>query len=317
MGPVAVAGGAVNPGDPVSNVSSLSVSSANFANAGTYTAEVAGNLPSVPVTADVLNVATNLTLGGTSSLTVDLAGLLSGTGGPVTIITAGSISGQFPVGNVTLINNPNNLQFTVGYTATTVTLNLVGAATQFGITTTPTQPIAGVPFTFTVSALDQFGGVASSFNGTHTLAFTTSDLGQNGFIPTLPSGGSFTFVNGVVHFWLRRHTLVTAGTMPKRSPPPTAASTMPYRQRRHSGQGIFTVLPNSRQPHGVRPAADQHRRRQRHRPGQQAPVTVELEDLYGNVETLDNASSLSMAVASTAEPNRVCRRSSTLTTTRQ
>ena len=297
MGPVATAGGAVNPGDPITNISSLTVSSANFSNAGSYTVELAGALPAVPVTADVLTVNGPLTLGGTSTVTVDVGGLTSTTGAPITIINdpSGQISGQFA--NVNIINNALNFVATLGYTSTTVTINLVAQATHFGITSVPAQPIAGAPFNLIVTALDQFGGVATGYTGTITLS--TTDLGQNGFLPTLP--GSYTFTVGAggdngSHTFTLGATLITAPTQSIFAT--DGGNNNVTGNPVISGLGFFTVLPNSpaqmvfaQQPSstvaGVAIGL-----------ANSAPVTVKLEDLYGNVETGDNASVLSMAVAS-------------------
>src|SRR5207237_3855802 len=76
---------------------------------------------------DKLNLTGALTLGGTSSLTLDLNGLTTSTGGSITIVTDGSRTGTFPSANISLINNPLGLVAAVRYTATTVTVNLEAA----------------------------------------------------------------------------------------------------------------------------------------------------------------------------------------------
>ena len=60
----------------------------------------------------LLNVTNSLTLGGTSTLTLNLAGLTSVPSGPITIVTDGSQTGEF--GGLYVTNNPNDYQVAVG-----------------------------------------------------------------------------------------------------------------------------------------------------------------------------------------------------------
>src|SRR5262249_61753722 len=123
--------------------------SADFGSGGTLTIQSAGSSLS-GITADRLNLTGGLTLGGSSTLTLDLGGLTSTTGGPITIVQDGSRTGTFTTVNV--VNNPNGFQAVVGYTATTVTVNVVAAATHFSVSA-PATATAGAPFTVTVTAL--------------------------------------------------------------------------------------------------------------------------------------------------------------------
>jgi autotransporter-associated beta strand protein len=123
-GPIMVAGGRVNPGDPVATTGTLSGTSADFSNNGDLTMQVFGSTGSI--SNDRLNLSGALTLGGTSNLTLDLNGLTTSTGGPITVITDGSCLGTFA--NVTLINNPNNFRAVLTYAATAVLVTLVAAS---------------------------------------------------------------------------------------------------------------------------------------------------------------------------------------------
>ena len=96
---------ATNPGNPPSSTGTLSASSANFSNGGNLIADITGTSPPT-VTNDRLNVSGAVTLGGTSTLTVDLNGLATPTVERYTVLTDGSRTGQFTTVNV--VNNPND-----------------------------------------------------------------------------------------------------------------------------------------------------------------------------------------------------------------
>ena len=117
----AVVGGSVNPGSTTNPTGTLTVASANLASGGNVTVALAGATGSV--VAGDLNVTGTLTLGGTSTLTLNVASLTGYTNNPITIITADNITGQFSA--INFINNPDNDQFTVNYTSTTVTVTMV------------------------------------------------------------------------------------------------------------------------------------------------------------------------------------------------
>src|SRR5205085_577550 len=89
-GNVTTLGGTVSPGDPVTSIGTLT-DDANLSS-GSLTIQVNGYTAG---TFDKLNVGGgNLTLGGSSTLTVDLAGA-STTGTAVGVITYGSRTGTF------------------------------------------------------------------------------------------------------------------------------------------------------------------------------------------------------------------------------
>ena len=105
-----------------------------------------------------------------------------------------------------VINNPNNFQVNVSYTANAVLVTVGAAATHFSVSA-PSSATAGAAFSVTVTALDQFNHVASGYTG--TVQFTTSDSGTGSAVPanyTFTGGdnGVHTFTNGV--------TFVTAGS---------------------------------------------------------------------------------------------------------
>src|SRR5439155_18365298 len=74
-----------------------------------------------------------------------------------------------------------------------------GTATQLSLTGFPSPATAGAPGSFTVTALDAFGNIATGFTG--TLHFTSTDA-----IAALPSDATLT--NGTCLF---SATLKTAG----------------------------------------------------------------------------------------------------------
>jgi hypothetical protein len=113
-------GGEVNPGSPVNSTGTLTAASADFSNNGNLTVNVTGSPANI--SSDLLSVTGAVTLGGTSTLTVDLNGLTSAAG-PITIVSDGSQTGQFS--SVNIVNNPNNFQVSVTYTNTSVILNIV------------------------------------------------------------------------------------------------------------------------------------------------------------------------------------------------
>ena len=102
--------GTVNPGSPVSSTGTLAASSANFSSGGNLTVQITAG------SNDLLNLGSGaLTLGGTSTLTLDLNGLTMASGGsPITIVSDGSQSGHFSAVNV--INNPHGFHDSVSYT---------------------------------------------------------------------------------------------------------------------------------------------------------------------------------------------------------
>ncbi len=193
---VAVVGGTVNPGDPVSGPGALTLASADFSSGGDLTLNIAG-FAVAGTNYDQLNLGSGLlNLGGTSKLTIDLNGLT--TSGTATNVIAGTnIAGTFTTVNV--VNNPNNFVPVLQYTPTGLTIVIESAPTHFQVSASPSSLTAGGTTTITVTALDAFNNLAPTYTG--TVHFTSTD-GQ----AILPANATLT--NGVGTFTV---TLKTAG----------------------------------------------------------------------------------------------------------
>jgi hypothetical protein len=87
----------------------------------------------------------------------------------------------------------------------TVTETVVAAAANHFSVTAPPNVTAGVPFSFTVTALDPFGNQATSYTGTAN--FATSDLGG-----TMPGPYAFTATDAGTHTFTGGATLNTTGS---------------------------------------------------------------------------------------------------------
>lgn len=112
---VGLVSGTVNPGSPASGKGVLSALAASFGTGGTLRLQVSG-YGGAGVDYDRLDLGSGvLIVGGSSRLTLDLAGLSSsGTVGGA--IRYGSLIGNVPqFSQVTLINNPNNYQMALQY----------------------------------------------------------------------------------------------------------------------------------------------------------------------------------------------------------
>ena len=196
---------ATNPGSPASSVGTLNASSADFSGGGNLTINVTS-----PTSADLLNVSGGVNLGGTSVLTVDLNGLTAPTGGPITVVSAGSVTGTFATVNV--INNPDGFTVDVNYTGNTVTITVVssGVSTTTSLTSNPVGPITqgtSVDFTATISGSPSVGTVSFYYDygqtdqiiissnvavsgGTATSSSTTALPAGNDLITAIYSGGA-------------------------------------------------------------------------------------------------------------------------------
>ena len=144
----AVVDGSVDPGNATHPTGTLTASAANFSAGGNYTAMIAGASAS-----NLLSLTGGLTLGGSSTLTVNLAGLT--TPAAVTITSDdGSRVGQFSSFNV--LNNTNGYQVAVSYTTHTV---VVTAAPSLSVTTNATSiPNYTSPITITGTAFSPTTG---------------------------------------------------------------------------------------------------------------------------------------------------------------
>ena len=167
-GPVVVDGGTVVPGNAASGPGTLTTYSANFSDGGNLFVDVSGNPTG-------LLIATNgLTLGGTSSLTVNFAGT-----GPYTIIDDGGVTGTFS--NVNFIGNfasvPTGDQPVVGYTPTTVTVTVVPAILPVTATTLTIYGPAFDPIAGNDSVSFSNSGVTGSVTAATSTSLTVSLTG--------------------------------------------------------------------------------------------------------------------------------------------
>ena len=165
IGPVILNGGTVKPGD---SPGKLTVKSLTY-NSGTLDIQLpATGTPGVNY--DQLVVTTALTLGASSSLTLDLSGLTT-TGVFTQIIkdTGGAITGTFPPANVTVINNPNNWNVFVDYSQAAsgiINVDVFGTASKLAFTTQPSNTAAGAAISpaVQVTVEDSFNTVIPSDN---------------------------------------------------------------------------------------------------------------------------------------------------------
>src|SRR5262249_42859205 len=84
---------------------------------------------------------------------------------------------------------------------------VAGNAASFNLTANTTNQTAGNPFTFTATAIDAFGNLATNYGGQVT--FTTAALSLSA-VKSLPVNYTFTAGDAGVHQFVA--TLVTAGT---------------------------------------------------------------------------------------------------------
>src|SRR5262249_7690870 len=147
---------------------------------------------------DMLNLGGALTLGGSSTLTLDLNGMTTSTGSQaITIVQDSSRTGQFAT--VTLINNPLNLQAVVTYTTTSVIVNFVAAPDHLVFLPHPTNRVAGVAISraVPVEVLDIYNNLVipdpSNVNGA---------IGNNAGSPagTLSGSSTMAAVGGIATF---------------------------------------------------------------------------------------------------------------------
>jgi hypothetical protein len=153
---------------------------------------VAGQNISPAITVSIVDQFNNLT---TSTATVSL-GIASGPGtlgGTTTVGASGGVatfSGVFiqKAGTYTLSANSSGL---AGATSNSFTIS-AAAASQLKLVPSTTKPTAGVAFTLTVTALDPFSNVATTYLG--TVHFTSSDTQA-----TLPANYTFASADAGVH----------------------------------------------------------------------------------------------------------------------
>ena len=138
-----------------SGVASTTTLGGSFYNGGNFTEQIASGS-----NYDVLNVTGGVTLGSSSTLTIDLNGLSIVPLGPINFITDGSQTGQFSAVNV--INNPSGYNAFVGYTGTGVNVTITspaaaswnefnGNAQHTGISTVAAEPTDQILWSTSIS----------------------------------------------------------------------------------------------------------------------------------------------------------------------
>ena len=279
VGAITATGGTVDPGDTASSPAILTASSANFS-----TADLTLGISALTTAGsgyDQLNLGSGtLTLGSTSVLTLNLAGL-NNSGTIDNIIAYGGETGTFAT--VNLINNPNNLQAILTYTSTGLNLTIVAPATHFQVTGLSGSTVAGTPLTVTVTALDAYNNVASLYTG--TVHFTSTDTNSQTVLPT-----NYTFTTGAsgdngVHTFTGLTQLVTAGSQTVTATDTSSSGIVGTSGTVTITSAAASQLVVAQQPSGTAIAGAAF--------GTQ-PVVKE-EDTYGNVITTDSTDTVTAA----------------------
>ena len=114
-------------------------------------------------------------------------------------VTANVITGSYTVTAMTLGSSPLSATFNL--------TNNAGPVDHFRVTTTAANPqVAGVPFSFTVTAQDQYGNTVTGYMG--TVHFRSADPHP----ATLPADYTFTAADMGVHTFANGAILFTPGT---------------------------------------------------------------------------------------------------------
>ena len=158
----------------------------------------------------MLSVTNSLTLGTTSTLTLNLAGLTTVPSSPITIVTDGSQTGEF--GGLYVANNPNDYQVTVGYTggAVTITITSTTQPTTTLLADTGSNPVpqgANATFTVNVSSSSPISGETVSIedasngdavvatptltNGSATFTISSLGVGSHNLFAVYPTDGTY------------------------------------------------------------------------------------------------------------------------------
>ena len=194
-GTLTVNGGTVMPGAGGTGI--LTAGSANFSSNGNLRIQVAGYAPGTSYSQ--LNLGTgSLTLGGTTTLTLDLSGL-SSVGTATGLALYGSRTGTF---TTTTTTNSNGLAASPTYGATginaVVTAPVPLTTTSLASSPNPSLPGQTTTFTATVSAVNPNDGTPTGtvtfLNGGTTLANVPLTSGQATYTTSFPTLGSYTIV---------------------------------------------------------------------------------------------------------------------------
>ena len=158
-----------------------------------------------------------------------------------------------------------------------------GNATSLAVTKPPSGPVAGVPFGLTVNAIDGYQNLATSFNGSVTIALANGSGGNlSGTTTVTASEGVATF-NNLVSTVSGSISLAASSGSSLSSPPTAPIPVTPA----PASVLIITTAPSSTQTAGA--------------PFEAAPVISE-EDQYGNVETGDNSTVITASLGTGVGP---------------
>ena len=217
-GPVVVLGSTVSPGDPgvsTNGIGILTVGSVNFSQGGNLNIAVSAT-SGAGTNYDQLVVLGNTNLGGTSTLTVNVAGLLSG-GTVANVVSTGTFSGT-PTGTFSstiLTNNPNGFSVTPSYQPSSLSL-LISAVTTV-TTVTASQPSVqyGTAVTFTATVSATSGTTAPGLGSVDFYDTTTGqDLGNGIFGGSSGTASTWTITTGVKTFNATLGDVITASYTP-------------------------------------------------------------------------------------------------------
>jgi autotransporter-associated beta strand protein len=195
-GAIAVASGqTVSPGDPATVTGILAAAAADFSNGGIFRVQIAG-FPNAGSQYDRLDLGDGaVTLGGSSRLVVDLAGVTA-PGRADGVILYGSGLGDVPMFSaVDVVNNPNNFTVLLQYTATGLNVLVVDGPNDGPVHTVrgPQSTVEDTPLVFgtatgnAISVSDPDADIypvevtlsashgTLTLNGTAGLTFSTGD----------------------------------------------------------------------------------------------------------------------------------------------
>ena len=286
IGSITTAGGTVNPGDPAGSSASLSTGPINLSSGVGVTLEIPNYTGAGATGYDQINLAGELTLGGSSTLTLDLSGLTT-TGTASNVITYSSEVGTFSTINT--INNVDNLVPIVTYGATSISITFIAtdAATHFSVTPSTNSTTAGAAFSVTVTALDANNNQTAGYTG--TIAFSSTDTNSGVVLPsnytfTSNTSASSGFDNGIHTF--TGVVLATAGAqtitvMDTNTPSIDGTSGSITVTAATVSQLVFTTTPQTLTAGVV-----------------SGTLTVQEEDAYGNVTT--TAETVNLSTSNTA-----------------
>ena len=179
--------------------------------------------------------------------------------------TAGSLSLEFAAGNLpALISNPS-----------TVT---AAPASQIVVNRPPSGVIAGITFTLVVDANDPYGNLATSYSGPFTVALASGSSGTlSGTLSVSAASGVATFNDLVDDTSGSISLVVTSGSLTQATAsgiPVTAATAAKLIVQSQPSQAVIAGVPLNNQP------------------------VIALEDQYGNLETNDSSTAVTVALAS-------------------